>query len=201
MTSTGDFAAGAPPGRRWSGVRIAFLAGMAALLFAAVAVTAFVVIRGDDEPPADGRFAKPPPACESVTRSDAAAALDRPFIDIRPTPDRDGKPRDDTACYVIVPRDEYAPDHPFYERVYVTVQFFVHKSSHQDENVLAAKTLEMTAEGFRPLDGVGDQAYVKDGVIWMRVSNLTVNVRDTPAESEAAAIAFARTLARYLQSR
>jgi hypothetical protein len=166
-----------------------------------MATAAAVVIATRDDPPADGRFAATPDACRSIVDSGAAAALPKSVGAFRPNPDNDDRSGDNTACYLIVQRDGTAAGHPVADQIYVTVQYFIDKWKTQDETAIAGKTVAELADGFRPVSGVGDQAYVKDAQIWMRISNLTVNVRDAPADAEQATIEFARVLGRHLQSR
>jgi hypothetical protein len=101
-----------------------------------------------------------PEACRSVVDSDAAAALPKTVEDFRPHPGKDERWGENTACLLIVQRDGTLAGDPLADQVYVTVQFFVEKWETQDETVIAGKTVAALADGFRPVSGVGDQAYV-----------------------------------------
>jgi hypothetical protein len=179
--------------------RTVLLALAGAVVVAGVAAVVVVATRDDPEPP-DGRFAAEPNACRSVRDSGAEAALPEKMIDVRRHFDEDLRAGDDnSACYLVVRR--YGTSAGEYTDLpYITVQFFVEKWKTQDETAIAERTVTELAKGFRPVSGVGDQAFVKDADVWLRVSNLIVNVRDAPAEAESAAVEFARLLGRHLQT-
>jgi hypothetical protein len=178
-----------------------FLAVAGVIVIMALAAVTVLMVRGHSGPPRDGRFAATPDACRTVLDSGAAAALPKAVADFRPQPDQDASPQNSPACYLVVQRDGGSPDQPSGEQFYLTVLFFVEKWETQDETAIAAKTTAELAKGFRPVPGVADQAFAKDGEMWLRISNLILNIRDAPVQDEPAVIEFARVLGRHLQPR
>ncbi|MDO3701332.1 hypothetical protein Q3W71_06505 [Micromonospora sp. C28SCA-DRY-2] len=167
-----------PPSARRPRRRALLVAAVLVPVLLAAAVVTYLAGGFHDE----GRFRAEPPACATVAPSvrllGPAYALEQ----------------DDTNnCDLLLP-----PEHPSYVPApTITVSYYVATPRRSDAPDAAAEQLRRLAAGFVRLPDVGDEAYLRDRSIFLRVNNLVVGIVVFPrvVSTEEQVLAFATDLA------
>ncbi|PWU56858.1 hypothetical protein DLJ47_04510 [Micromonospora sp. S4605] len=135
----------------------------------------------------DGRFRAEPAACATLAPS---VRLLGPAYVLQQD--------DRNNCDLLLP-----PDHPSYVPVpTITVSYYVATPRREDAPEAAAELLRRLTPGTRRLPGVGDEAYLRDRSVFLRVSNLVVGIVVFPrvVSTEEQVLAFAADLADRLRN-
>jgi hypothetical protein len=119
----------------------------------------------------DGTFRAEPPACATI------APLVN-LLGVAYTTQQD----DTNNCDLLLPRD-----HPDYiDAPKITVSYYVATPRRGDAPDAASEVLRQLRAAAQPLSGVGDEAYVRDRSVFLRVSNLVVGIVVFPREASTA---------------
>lgn len=174
----------APPESRRPRRRIPVIlaATLVPTLLAAAGVIAYLAGGFSD----DGQFRAEPPACATLTAS-------LHLLGTAYTTEQD----ESNNCDVLLP-----PDHPEYlPYPRITISYYVATPRREDAPEAASELLRRLLTDVPPLPGVGDEAYLRNRDIFLRVSNLVVGVvvfsREAGTEDQVRA--FATDLANRLR--
>lgn len=166
--------------RRWT----ILAGGTAVIVLAAAALVAYLTGGLND----DGRFSAEPPACETIAPSVA-------LLDVAYTTRQSGS----NNCDLLLPQD-----HPDYIAApKITISYGVATPRRADAPEAASELLRPMSREARPLPGVGDEAYLRDRDVFLRVSNVIVAivVFPRPASTQDQVLAFATDVAAHLKER
>jgi hypothetical protein len=154
------------------------------VLLAAAALTTYLAGGLND----DGRFRAEPPACATLAPS---VHLLGPAYRLQQNKSNN--------CDLLLP-----PDHPLYlPHPTITVAYYVATPRRENAPDAAGRLLRRLGTDFRPLPDVGDEAYVRDRSVFLRVSNLVVAIVVFPraVSTEDQLRAFAADVAGRLGNR
>jgi hypothetical protein len=135
-----------------------------------------------------GQFRAEPPACATVAPGMRLLGMDY-------VTEQD----ESNNCHLLLPRD-----HPAYVAApSITVSFYVATPRRSDAPGAAGTLLRKLKADSPPLPGIGDEAYLRDRDVFLRVSNLVVAivVFPRPISTEEQVRAFAADLANRVRNR